>query len=181
MRRGLSLFLVLLSALCLGPGPGEARAQAAGPGPEAAHASRAEALDSLFGALAASRRQGEAAALRDRIWSLWLHSGSPSVDLLMSRSVAAMEEGQWHQALEILDRLVVLAPEFAEAWNKRATVLYHLGERERSLADIARTLALEPRHFGALSGLAMILEEQGSPARAAVARARIRALTPLLR
>ena len=143
--------------------------------------SREEALDFLFAELAVTRGRNEAAALRDEIWNIWLHSGSASVDLLMSRAVDAMEARQLHHALNILNRMVVLAPEFSEAWNKRATVLYHLGEQEHSLADISRTLELEPRHFGALSGLAAILDSRGDHAGAARIRERIRALTPLLR
>ena len=143
--------------------------------------SRAEALDLLFAELAVARSRDEASVLRDEIWKIWLLSGSPAIDLLMSRSVDAMEARQLHHALNILNRMVVLAPEFSEAWNKRATVLYHLGKMEHSLADIARTLELEPRHFGALSGLAAILDSRGDHAGAARTRERIRALTPLLR
>ena len=178
MRRGLSLLVVLVSAL--GLGLTEVRAQAAVPQAEPPPITREAALDLLFTRLAASRQPAEAAVLRDEIWAVWLHSGSPSIDLLMDRAVDALESGQLHHCLELLNRMVVLAPDFAEAWNKRATVLYYLGEPERSLADIARTLELEPRHFGALSGMAMIFDDQGERAKAAVVRAQVRALTPLL-
>lgn len=142
--------------------------------------SREEALDNLFAELSATRDAREAARLRQEIWDIWLHSGSPTVDLIMSRSVDAMEKNQLQHALDLLNDLVVLAPDFAEAWNKRATVLYSLGEQKRSLADIAQTLQREPRHFGALSGLAMILEDRREHAKAALVREKIRALSPLI-
>ena len=98
----------------------------------------------------------------------------------MERSVEAMNSGELEHALKLLNELVLLAPAFPEAWNKRATVNYYLGDSTRSLADIAQTLAREPRHFGALGGLAMIFEDQGDFVNAAIARSKIRSLMPLV-
>jgi tetratricopeptide (TPR) repeat protein len=86
-------------------------------------------------------------------------SGSDTADLLLAWATAAMEAKEYPHALDLLDQIVVLRPDFAEAWNKRATVYYLLDDYSASLSDIRQTLALEPRHFGALSGLGFILEE----------------------
>lgn len=177
MRRFFALFLFLTS---LFPAAGITVAQESAVENTPPVVSREEALDSLFAELATTRDPRKAANVRQQIWDIWLHSGSPTVDLIMSRSVDAIEKEQLTHALELLDALVVLAPDFAEAWNKRATVLYYLGEPERSLADIGQTLQKEPRHFGALSGLAMILEDRKEHDKAAIVREKIRVLSPLL-
>ena len=100
-------------------------------------------------------------SVQNEIWTQWSRSGSPAMDLLLMRAERAIESGQFELALRFLDDLVRLAPDFAEGWNKRATVYFLLGKYGRSVADIQRTLALERRHFGALSGLGMILERLG--------------------
>ena len=115
-----------------------------------------EELDALFTELA--KTKGEAwQAIEHRIWILWSQSSSPSARFLMSRAVKAMNAKEFEDALVFLDDLTRLAPDFAEAWNKRATIHFILQNYGQSVADIQRTLALEPRHFGALSGLGMIL------------------------
>ncbi|MCH8952812.1 MAG: tetratricopeptide repeat protein [Proteobacteria bacterium] len=128
--------------------------------PEAEAALRRDRLDALFARLA---RGGGAdwQGVQNEIWAQWFESGSPAMDLLLARATRAMDNGRLELALRFLDDLVRLAPDFAEGWNKRATVYFMLGEYGRSVADIERTLALEPRHFGALSGLGMILERLG--------------------
>ena len=128
------------------------------PGDEAAR-NRAR-LDALF-ALLAQHDSPDWLSVQNEIWVLWSHSGSPAMDLLLMRAESAMESDRFELALRFLDDLVRLAPDFAEGWNKRATVYFLLGEYGRSVADIQRTLALEQRHFGALSGLGMILERLG--------------------
>jgi len=128
------------------------------PGNEAAR-SRAQ-LDTLFSRLA-QKDSPDWLSVQNEIWAQWSRSGSPAMDLLLRRAESAMENGQFELALRFLDDLVRLAPDFAEGWNKRATVYFLLGEYGRSVADIQRTLALEQRHFGALSGLGMILERLG--------------------
>ena len=92
---------------------------------------------------------------------LWLESGSDTSDLLMSRALQAMQGKSYPLALEVLDAIVDLQPDWAEGWNKRATVRWLAGDSKGSMADIAETLKLEPRHLGALSGLGAILEEAG--------------------
>lgn len=128
--------------------------------PEEEAAQRKARLDSLFARLAMKDNPTWENVQND-IWILWSQSGSYSMDLLLLRAGRAMESGDHELALRFLDDLVRLAPDFAEGWNKRATVYFLQGEYGRSVADIQRTLALEPRHFGALSGLGMILERVG--------------------
>lgn len=125
-----------------------------------------ETLDGLFTRLAVSPDEKEAKSVEFEIIKRFHRSGSDTTDLLMSWVAKAMEEEKLPLALDILDRIVVLQPDFAEGWNKRATVNFMIGEYGRSIADIEKTLALEPRHFGALSGLGLILNEIGEDERA---------------
>lgn len=94
--------------------------------------------------------------------------------------IAAMNGGDPNAALAAFDALVEAAPDFAEAWNKRATVYWLMGDHDRSAKDIAATLALEPRHFGALSGLAMIHEAHGRAFEAMEALEQVRGIHPHL-
>jgi tetratricopeptide (TPR) repeat protein len=115
-------------------------------------ARRRAALDELFLRLKRAESPPEADALAAGIWRLWMQSGRPDIDLLMTAAVAEMGAANFGAALMILDEVVAQAPEWAEGWNKRATVHYLMQQLDRSLADIDKVLALEPRHFGALSG-----------------------------
>ena len=115
-------------------------------------------LDDLFERLKTADAAG-AARLEEEIWIEWSRSGSAAMDLLLQRGRTALEEGDIPAALDHLTALVDHAPDFAEGWNARATAFYTAGQFGPSLADIGRVLALNPRHFGALAGLAMILEE----------------------
>ena len=96
-----------------------------------------------------------------RIWLLWLHSEDKTVNRLMAQGMIAMQRGALDRALDRFDEIVERAPEFAEGWNKRATVLYMMGRHRDSVADVQHVLNLEPRHYGALSGLGMILVALG--------------------
>lgn len=92
------------------------------------------------------------------VWRLWSNSGSRSMNLLLELGTRAMVKGDFRTAVERFTVLVENAPGFAEGWNKRATAYFLMQRYSLSLADIERTLTLEPRHFGAMSGLGMILE-----------------------
>lgn len=96
-----------------------------------------------------------------RIWLLWLHSDNKAVNRLMAQGVIAMQRGALDRALDRFDEITRRAPDFAEGWNKRATVLYMMGRHRESVADVQQVLNLEPRHYGALSGLGMILVALG--------------------
>jgi len=112
-------------------------------------------LDALFAQLRIAPSETAARATADQIWSVWTH---PSDAVLAERLDAAIDAMAYGPvgALALLDALVVEFPDFAEAWNQRATMHFHLGNYRASLADIEMTLALEPRHFGALAGRVLI-------------------------
>ena len=116
-------------------------------------------LDQLFDRLKKTQSEQEAAQITRMIWALWTTSDDSNVNDLMRQGLIAMQQQDLDTALDRFDQMVKYAPEFAEGWNKRATVYYMRGEYQESVADIERVLELEPRHFGALSGLGMIYEE----------------------
>jgi tetratricopeptide (TPR) repeat protein len=98
--------------------------------------------------------------LEARIWKIWLEHPQPRINEMMRWGVEALNTQDYPTALKLFDSLVEAAPEFAEGWNKRATARFLVGNYEGSIEDIRKTLALEPRHFGALSGLGMIHTNQ---------------------
>ena len=95
------------------------------------------------------------------IWMIWHESGRKDVDRLMETGIAEMGGGRLGESIETFGQVIDLAPDFAEGWNKRATAYYLAGELDASIRDVERTLALEPRHFGALSGLGLIYLAKG--------------------
>lgn len=111
-------------------------------------------LNVLFDRFKATDSEAEAAGITHQIWVIWGQSDSAVVDALMIEGVAAMSRRQYEEALAVFDKVV--ETDFAEGWNKRATVYYLMGEYKASVRDVERTLTLEPRHFGALSGLGLI-------------------------
>jgi len=117
-----------------------------------------ETMDRLFALLKKETKEAPASATARQIWREWAHSGNRSIDLLMEWAVAAMRGENYAKAQDLLDQVVVLAPDYAEGWNRRATLYYSMQDFSRSIADIETTLKLEPRHFGALSGLAAIMQ-----------------------
>lgn len=144
-------------------------------------AARAQRLDELFGKLKSTKDEGEADEAVAEIWKLWLQSGTPELDEHMEQASRLMVAGLAPLALPVLDDIVSRAPEWAEGWNKRATALYLAGEHERSLADIDRALALEPRHFGALAGLGLIRIAKGEYREALAAYRMALAVNPFLK
>jgi len=134
-------------------------------------------LDAALAALA--RAEGaEAETLAGQVRMMWSRSGSAAMDLLLARGREALEAGDDAAAIEHLTALTDHAPGFAEGWHARATALFARGRWGQALEDLARTLALEPRHFGALSGLALILEQTGREAAALEALRRLREIYP---
>jgi tetratricopeptide (TPR) repeat protein len=115
-------------------------------------------LDDLFTKLKQNATNPAGERIEQEILRRFAQSGSPTADLLMSWAVEAMGDKNYSQALDVLDQIIVLRPEYAEAWNKRATVHFMMEDLGDSLADIRQTLVLQPRHFGALSGLGTILQ-----------------------
>jgi tetratricopeptide (TPR) repeat protein len=137
-------------------------------------------LEPLFTALKAAPTTEAARPIEELIWAIWAKSGDETVDVMMAKGVARLNEGDNDAALELFDRVVVLAPSFAEGWNKRATTLYTMGRIEASTQDIDKVLALEPRHFGAMSGLGMCDIRLGKDREAFAAFQRAAAVDPNL-
>jgi tetratricopeptide (TPR) repeat protein len=134
--------------------------------PRAQRGDQVRGLDFLFEALKVAPDADSAKHIENRIWALWVASGSDTANLLMTRVKTAVDGKDMDLALKLLDSIVELKPDYVEAWNRRATIHYLRKDYERSMADIRQVLALEPRHFGAISGLGMILQEFGDERRA---------------
>ena len=134
--------------------------------PRPQHGDRTRNLDFLFGALKAAPDAASAKQVESRIWALWVASGSDTANLLMTRVKTAIEANDLNLAVQLLDAVVKIKPDYIEAWNRRATIHYMRKEFSESLQDIRQVLIREPRHFGALSGLGMILQEFGDEKRA---------------
>ena len=114
------------------------------------------ALDSLFDRLATTSSAEEASDISNEIWQRWSANDDPDVSQLMEIGIRALNYSTYRKALRSFDRVIEMAPQFAEGWNKRATLYYHIREYRRSIDDIKETLRLEPRHFGAWSGLGLV-------------------------
>ena len=118
-------------------------------------------LDQLFSRLKKTDDLAVAKSIERDIWGIWTRSGDEAIDREMEKGLNAMDLGNAKAALTVFDSVVKKAPEYAEGWNKRATIYYYMNEYEASIRDVEKTLALEPRHFGALAGLGSIYLETG--------------------
>ena len=143
-------------------------------------ADKTRGLDFLFGALKAAPDEISAKHVEARIWALWLQTSSDTTALLMMRAKAAMDAQQMDVALKLLDAVVKLRPDYVEGWNRRATLYYLRNDYVRSLKDIEQVLIREPRHFGALAGLGMIMHDLGDEKRALDAFRKALAINPHL-
>lgn len=128
---------------------------------EKADETPAARLDRLFAELKKAASHPDAAPIAARIQRQWANSGSATVDLLMQRAADSMTNKDGAAAMDVLDQAIVLDPDYAEAWNRRATLNFTMNQWGKSLADIEQTLLREPRHWGAMMGLGMILEQTG--------------------
>ncbi|WP_213773178.1 tetratricopeptide repeat protein [Bradyrhizobium sp. dw_78] len=143
-------------------------------------ADRTRGLDFLFGALKAAPDEESAKYVEARIWALWMQTPSDTAALLMTRAKLAMDAQKMDVALKLLDAVIKLRPDYVEAWNRRATIYYLQNDYNRSLADIEQVLIREPRHFGALAGLGMIMQDLGDDKRALDAFRKALAVNPYL-
>jgi tetratricopeptide (TPR) repeat protein len=139
---------------------------------------RARNIDFLFDALKAAPDAELAKQVENRIWAIWLASGSDTADLLMNRVKAAIEAKDTKLAISLLDSVIEIKPDYIEAWNRRATLFFAMKDYGRAMADIQEVLNREPRHFGALAGLGMILEEVGEDKQALEAYRKALAINP---
>jgi tetratricopeptide (TPR) repeat protein len=148
--------------------------------PKIPRVDRLNNLEFLFGALKAAPDEDTAKAIEQRIWGLWVVSRSDTANLLMLRVKTAIDAKETDLAIKLLDGIVKIRPDYIEAWNRRATIYYQKKDYGRSLADIREVLKREPRHFGALSGLGMILQDLGDDKQALEVYRRALAVYPHL-
>jgi tetratricopeptide (TPR) repeat protein len=183
---------ILLTAMAVTPIPALAQDPGASPPkqqkklPEApgklpkVGADRTRGLDFLFGALKVAPDEASAKHVEARIWALWMQTPSDTTALLMMRAKAAMDAQQMDVAHKLLDAVIKLRPDYVEGWNRRATLYYLQNDYAHSLEDIEQVLVREPRHFGALAGLGMIMQDLGDEKRALDAFRKALALNPHL-
>ncbi len=137
-------------------------------------------MDELFATLADPANEPRGRAAEKEIQRRWSRSGSATVDLLMSWAQQSLAAKEYGRALDFLDQVVMLKPDYAEGWNRRATVFYLQDEYGKALSDIEKVLILEPRHFGALAGIGTIFEELDRKADALAAFEKALAIDPYL-
>ena len=148
--------------------------------PRVARGDRTQNLDFLFGALKLAPDDTVAKAIEERIWALWVVSRSDTANLLMTRVKTAIEAHDTDLAIELLNAIVKIKPDYIEAWNRRATLYYMKKDYGHSIADIREVLRREPRHFGALSGLGLIMQDIGDDKQALEVYRRALAVHPRL-
>jgi tetratricopeptide (TPR) repeat protein len=137
-----------------------------------------ERLDRLFAILQNSQDAEAQQEAESTIWEIWFDSGNPVVDTKMETAGELLQAGNLAAAEQIYSEIIEQLPDFSEGWNRRATVRYYQGDFAGSLADIEETLRLEPRHFGAIWGLGMILGSQRDYERAILAFERLLEIKP---
>lgn len=118
-------------------------------------------LEELFRQLETTESQAEMELIQASIWQIWLETGEPESAQWMAQGLNAMSEQEYDEAIDLFTRITKAQPHYAEGWNKRATAYYLRGNYKASINDIEQTLALEERHFGALSGLVSIYRTIG--------------------
>jgi tetratricopeptide (TPR) repeat protein len=128
-----------------------------------------ERLAELFTKLRGTAEPALLANVERRIWTIWSASGREDVDKVLLHGARSMATGDFSAAIEHFGQVIEMAPTFAEGWNKRATAYYLADQLDASVRDIQQTLSLEPRHFGALSGMGLIFLERGDLAGALMA------------
>jgi tetratricopeptide (TPR) repeat protein len=177
--RWFAAVLLLAGGLLAAVGPGAAQ-------PSEGERSRPQSIaempmDLLFERLAASPSRPAARPYEAEILRRFHRSGSDTADLLLRWAAEALADKEYGVALDLLDRLIILEPSFAEAWNRRATVHFMTEQYGKALSDIRRTLVLQPKHFGALAGLGVILGEVGRTQTAIAALRQALAIHPHLK
>ena len=162
--RFLAAFLIAaVAALPAGPAAAQSGKWVKPPDklPHVGRGDRTRNLDFLFGALKVAPDDVTAKAIEERIWALWTLSKSDTANLLMTRVKTAIDAKDLDLAVKLLNSIVKIKPDYVEAWNRRATIYYMKKDYGRALNDIREVLKREPRHFGALSGLGLILMSTG--------------------
>ena len=137
-------------------------------------------LDELFDRLLACPGPAEAVPIENAIWNAWMYDSHEGAELALDRATSDIAAQRYDIAETRLAILLRRRPEWAEAWNKRATLCYMLERDDESVAAIHRTLEIEPRHFGAMCGLGEILRSQGNIEAACLAFSMALRVHPLL-
>ena len=143
-------------------------------------ADKIRGLDFLFGALKAAPDEASAKHVEGRIWAQWSQTKSDTAALLMTRAKTALDAKQVDVSVKLLSAVIKLKPDYIEGWNRRATLYYLQNDYTHALEDLEQVLAREPRHFGALAGLGMIMQELGDDKRALAAYSKALAVNPHL-
>ena len=113
-------------------------------------------LTELFDKLYIAENKNEIINLTHDIWKIWDETNDPKIEADYHRGLEAMRTGDFVMSIDFFTGVIEKNPDFAEGWNKRATVYYILGQFDKSMIDINKTLLLEPRHFGAMDGMGLI-------------------------
>lgn len=145
-----------------------------------APAAQAAPSDEMFARLKGAVEEAEAADIAADIWATWLESGSPTVDLLMQRAIEATQAEDYATAHALLDRVILIEPDYPEAWHRRAGLFLQAEVYPEALRDLNQALTLEPRHFGAWLGMAVMLETLGGNRQALESYREVLALYPLM-
>ncbi|MFN4226331.1 MAG: tetratricopeptide repeat protein [Hyphomonas sp.] len=145
-----------------------------------APAARAAPTEQMFERLKAAQDEAEAADVAEDIWATWLESGSPTVDVLMQRAMLAISAEEYATAHELLDRVILIRPDYPEAWHRRAGLFLQDENYPEALRDLNEALRLEPRHFGAWIGMGVMLEALGGEKEALASYREALAIYPLL-
>lgn len=141
---------------------------------------QAAPTEEMFAKLKAATEEAEAADVAADIWATWLESGSPTVDLLMQRTMKAFEAEDTGTAHELLDRVILLKPDYAEAYHRRAGLFLAEENYPEAFRDLNEALKLEPRHFGAWLGMGVMLENLGGAKEALSSYREALAIYPLM-
>jgi tetratricopeptide (TPR) repeat protein len=160
MARGITLSGFALVSLLLA-GSAVPAASADDPAPAVQPPGRQKILDELFDRLGKAGDESEAKGIAGAIDRVWMRSGSDTADLLMKRAVQAIGHKNLTLSQDILDKIVIIDPTWAEGWNKRATARYLADDDTGAMEDLAHVIALEPRHYAALAGMGFILQRRG--------------------
>jgi len=145
-----------------------------------APAAHAAPTEEMFAKLKAATEEAEAADVAADIWATWMESGSPTVDLLMQRALEAVQSEDTDTAHELLDRVILLKPDYPEAWHRRAGLFLADENYPEAFRDLNEALKLEPRHFGAWLGMGVMLESLGGAKEALSSYREALAIYPLM-
>ena len=178
MRRFLFLGCLLLALLAPPVAFAQAQETAAPSAEQTAETSR---LDQLFVELKRENNEAAARRIAQRISEEWQRSGGDTADLLIEWAQKAASSEKYNVALDLLDQAVTLYPEYVEGWNSRALIYLMMNDYSRAMSDLSHVLSIEPRHFGAMSGLAGIMRVTGRPERALELYRRMLEIYPMQR